>query len=138
MRVEDEPDSGLMGLLGLRFTAIDGQRVTASLPISPQVLSAAGVVHHGVLSSVVESVASIAAAARVGSGGQVVGVWNRTSFFTTASSGALHATAEHVGEDADRQLWDVRIVDDGGELVAKGEVELLNLRAEDPTGTGSP
>jgi 1,4-dihydroxy-2-naphthoyl-CoA hydrolase len=138
MRVEDVPDSGLIGVLGLRFTSIESRHVTASLPVSPQTLAVDGLVHHGVLSSVVESVASIAAAARAGQGAQMVGLWNRTSFLATASSGTLHATAEHVGDDAGRQLWDVRIVDDGGQLLAKGEVELLDLHAAGGSGLGGP
>lgn len=127
MRQESVVDTGLMRLMGLRFTSIDAQRAVATLPIAPHILGPDAAVHHGALSSVVESVASVAGAARVGESGRVVGVWNRTSFFAPASSGLLHAVADLVVDEAPRQLWSVRITDEHSRLIAQGDVELLNL-----------
>lgn len=128
MQPEDIPDTGLNALIGLKFTAIEPSSVTASLTITPEVLGGDGSVHHGVLSSAVEAVASVAAAAHLGDGGHVVGVANSTSFFRDASSGTLAITAEPVSRLVDRQQWLVRVLDQSGLLLAQGNVQLANIR----------
>jgi 1,4-dihydroxy-2-naphthoyl-CoA hydrolase len=127
MQPEDIPHMGLDAAIGFRIDSIAPQRVTGSLPVTTDVLAADGSVHRGVLSSAIESVASVAAAAHIGDTGRVVGVANSTSYFATASSGTVTATAEPVSLQADRQDWVVRVTDDAGRLLAQGNVQLVNV-----------
>jgi 1,4-dihydroxy-2-naphthoyl-CoA hydrolase len=128
MRPEDVPHTGLDAVIGLRVTAIDADSLTACLVVTPELLGSHGAVHHGVLSSAIESVASIAAAAHLGDRGHVVGVANATSFFRRASSGTLAVEAEPVSRLVDRQQWLVRVLDQSGGLLAQGNVELADIR----------
>lgn len=136
MQVSDVPHVGLDAEIGLRVTSIDGDRVTAQLPLDPRLLGASGSTHHGVLSSAIESVASIAAAAHLGDSGHVVGVSNSTSHFRETSDGTLEVVAEPVCCQRDRQQWLVLITDDAGELVAQGNVQLVNVHDAGDLGTG--
>ncbi len=128
MQREDVPHMGLDAAIGFRIDSITPQRVTGSLPVTTDVLGPDGSVHRGVLSSAIESAASVAAAAHVGDAGQVVGVANSTSYFATVTSGTITAVAEPVSVDGERQEWLVRVTDDAGRLMAQGNVQLVIVR----------
>ncbi len=117
MQLQDVPHMGLDAAIGFRIDSITPQRVTGSLPATTDVLGPDGSVHRGVLSSAIESAASVAAAAHVGDAGQVVGVANSTSYFATVTSGTI---TEPVSVDGERQEWLVRVTDDAGRLMAQG------------------
>lgn len=136
MQVSDVPHVGLDAEIGLRVTSIGQGRVTARLPLGLRLLGASGTVHHGVLSSAIESVASIAAAAQLGDSGHVVGVSNSTSYFRETSEGTLDVVAEPVCCQRDRQQWLVRVTDEAGELVAQGNVQLVNVHDAGELGSG--
>ncbi len=127
MEPSDVPNAGLLQVLGLRVTDISEDAVAARFDVTASLLNDRGVVHPGVLSSAVESAASIAAAAWYGDRGHVVGVANTTSHFATVSSGGVDVLAEPVHRDEARQHWAVRVLADDGRLLAHGEVQLVNI-----------
>ena len=79
--------------LGLRVTESSEDRLVATWEAQPKMHQPYGIVHGGVHCSVVETLASIAAAVWLGERGQVVGVNNNTDFFKAASEGAMTSTA---------------------------------------------
>jgi uncharacterized protein (TIGR00369 family) len=83
---------------------------------------------------VVETAASIAAAAWLGERGQVVGVNNSTDFLRAVREGTLHAVAEPVHRGRLQQLWLVEIRDPDDRLIARGQVRLQNLPQEQAAG----
>lgn len=89
-----------------------------------------GILHGGVHCAVVESVASVAADRWLGDKGTVVGVSNATDFYApvTAANGRLTSTAVPVHRGATQQVWTVETLDAAGNLVARGQVRLQNLR----------
>ncbi|MDQ3485193.1 MAG: PaaI family thioesterase [Actinomycetota bacterium] len=135
MQVSDVPHTGLDAAIGLRVVSLAEDRVAARLPITPTLLAPDGKVHHGVLSSAIESIASLAAAAHLGDRGNVVGVSNTTSHFLGVSEGTLDVVAEPVNRLPDRQLWTVRVTDERGELLAQGDVQLANVLDAGQLGT---
>ena len=85
-----------------------------------------GIVHGGVHCGVVETLASIGAAAVAHPRGQnVVGVENNTSFIRAVRSGKLRGLAKPVTRGRSSQLWEVWIRDEKEQLVAQGKVRLL-------------
>ena len=87
-----------------------------------------GIVHGGVHCGVVETLASIGAAAVAHPRGQnVVGVENNTSFIRAVRSGKLRGLAKPVTRGRTSQLWEVWIRDEKDQLVAQGRVRLLCL-----------
>jgi 1,4-dihydroxy-2-naphthoyl-CoA hydrolase len=125
---------GFVELLGLRFDEVTPDRVAISWDVTPALHQPYGIVHGGVYASVVETAASIAAAAWLGERGQVVGVNNSTDFLRAVREGTLHAVAEPVHRGRLQQLWLVEIRDEGERLVARGQVRLQNIPDADRLG----
>lgn len=127
MQLSDIPHVGLDALMGLRVTALEPDRVTGSLEVTPDLLDGSGTLHRGVISSVVESLASIAGAAWFAGRGHVVGVSNTTAHFTAVGAGVVTGVAEPVDRRSTRQVWVVSLTDQDGQLVSQGTVHLSNL-----------
>jgi uncharacterized protein (TIGR00369 family) len=121
-------ERGLAHRIGLVHDTAGPDGVTAHLEVRPDLLGPEGGLHPGVASAVVETLASVGAALWLGEAGQVVGVTNTTDHVSAPTSGVLSATADPVDRGRDAQLWDVRLVDADGGLVADGRVRLQNLR----------
>ena len=119
--------------LGLAFTEISPDRTSAQLDVVPKLLQPMGIVHGGVYCAMVESLASVAAytwMAAKGGDGSVVGVNNNTDFLRAIRSGTIHGTATPIHRGRRQQLWQVTIADADERLVARGQVRLQNLEAE--------
>jgi uncharacterized protein (TIGR00369 family) len=121
----DLPPEHFDQLVGLEYTEFSKDGVTGTLKVTPQLHQPYGIVHGGVLCSVVESVASASAA--LWFEGPVVGTSNHTNFIKAARSGTLTARSTPIHRGRSQQLWEVDITDEQGRLIAKGQVRLANL-----------
>lgn len=130
-------NTGFTKLIGLEITAASGDEVRAALELGPELLQPDGILHGGVLCTLVETLASIGAALWLGEdAGRVVGVSNSTDFLRSTQSGTLFACGSPIHRGRSQQLWEVRITDDADRLVAKGQVRLQNLRAAERAPKG--
>jgi uncharacterized protein (TIGR00369 family) len=118
---------GFNDALGLRFDEVTADRVVLGIDIGPQHHQPHGIVHGGVWSSMVETAASVGAAAWYGERGRVVGVANQTDFLRAVDAGPATATATPIHQGRLQQLWVVEIRDGGDRLLARGQVRLQNL-----------
>lgn len=116
-------------LLGLRLSEAGPDRVVAEWTARPELHQPYGIVHGGVHSSIVETLASYGAALWLGDKGKVVGVSNTTDFYRAVTDGELVSVAEPVHRGRSQQVWVVRTEDADGRLVARGQVRLQNLTA---------
>jgi uncharacterized protein (TIGR00369 family) len=116
--------------LGLEILEASGDRVVAAYDVRPDHHQPYGIVHGGVHSSLVETVASVAAAHWLGDRGQVVGVSNHTDFLRAVRDGRLTATGTPIHRGRLQQLWAVEIRDTDDRLVARGQVRLQNISAD--------
>jgi 1,4-dihydroxy-2-naphthoyl-CoA hydrolase len=126
--------SGFDSLIGLQFDEITEDGVTASFEVRPDLQQPYGILHGGVLCSVVETVGSLSGAAWFG--GAVVGTSNHTNFLRATRSGRLTARSTPVHRGKTQQLWDIDITDEEGRLVAKGQLRLTNITAPERLGRG--
>jgi len=116
-------------LIGLSYSDITRDGVTATFTVTPQLQQPYGILHGGVLCSVVESVGSVSGAAWWD--GPVVGTSNHTNFIKATREGTLTARSTPIHRGRTQQLWDVEITDEQQRLIAKGQLRLANL---DKTG----
>jgi len=116
---------GLDGLIGLQIVSSTKDSTVARLEVTPDHHQPFGLLHGGVLCSIVETVGSISGS--VWYGGGVVGTSNHTNFLRAVRSGPLTATSTPVHRGRTQQLWEVEIADEEGRLVAKGQLRLANL-----------
>lgn len=113
-------------LLGLTFTAASKEELRAEVEVRQDHLQPYGIVHGGVLSSIVETMCSTGAGIVAFERGQAtVGLENNTSFLRAVRQGKLQCVArpEHPGRTS--QVWTTEIYDEEGKKVAVGRVRLL-------------
>jgi 1,4-dihydroxy-2-naphthoyl-CoA hydrolase len=121
---------GFDTLLGLQISSVTPDEVVASFEVRPELLQPYGLLHGGVLCSVVETVGSVAGATWFGDRGSVVGTSNHTNFLRAVREGVLTAVATPIHRGRTQQLWTVDIRDEQDRLVAKGELRVANLAQE--------
>jgi 1,4-dihydroxy-2-naphthoyl-CoA hydrolase len=121
---------GFDTLLGLQISSATPDEVVASFEVRPELLQPYGLLHGGVLCSVVETVGSVAGATWFGDRGHVVGTSNHTNFLRAVREGVLTAVATPIHRGRTQQLWTVDIRDEQDRLVAKGELRVANLAQE--------
>ncbi len=118
---------GFDGAVGLEYTEVSADRVRATWEVTPNLHQPAGIMHGGVLCSVVESVASIGASVWLGERGHVVGVNNNTDFLRASREGRLFAEGQPIHRGRTQQIWQVDVTDEAGKHVAQGKVRLANI-----------
>ncbi len=125
-----------MAAMGLRLSHVAGDRVEGSMELGPQHHQPWGIVHGGVYCAAVETAASAGAVAAVaGQGLTAVGVNNNTHFLRSMTGGAVSVAAVPLHQSRSFQLWEVRLTDGEGRLVALGQVRLQNVT---PRGSVRP
>jgi len=104
--------------LGIRFTELTRERVRATLVIEDRHRNLIGLVHGGVLMSLADTVGAAGAILALPPGMTTSTIESKTNFFTAARQGSLHAEAKahHVGRSS--MVFETRITDDAGKLVA--------------------
>jgi uncharacterized protein (TIGR00369 family) len=120
--------------MGITITKATADEVKAELTVGPQHLQPYGVVHGGVHSGLIETLASVGAALFALPRGQsVVGLENSTSFVRAVRLGAkLHAVALPITRGRTTQVWEATIYGEDDRIVATGRVRLLCLDQDRP------
>ncbi len=117
---------GFNETLGLRFVTATHDEVVAELEVKPELLQPYGLVHGGVHSAMIETLASTAAAINAYPH-PTVGLENSTSFLKAVRSGRLRGRATPLSRGRRSQVWQVEIRDEQEQLVATGRVRMLCL-----------
>jgi len=117
------------GTIGLRWDRISSDRGEAHFDADASHHQPSGIVHGGVWSAVVESMASVCGAVAVLPKGMLcVGAHNATDFLRPHREGRVLgvATPIHVGRT--QQLWQVELNRaSDGKALARGQVRLANI-----------
>ncbi len=126
-----EGDSAFMQILGLSFEEVGPERVVASFETGPDHHQPWGLVHGGVFTAVIETVATTGAYQAVKDQGRLgVGVNNVTDFLRPHQQGRLEVVAEPLQQTKSQQLWQAEITREDGKTVARGQVRLQNIAAD--------
>jgi 1,4-dihydroxy-2-naphthoyl-CoA hydrolase len=124
---------GFVQRLGLVIDLVSPTRAEGHLDAGADHHQVYGMVHGGVLTAIVETLASVGAGANVAERGmQAVGVANQTDFIRPHRTGRLEAVAEPIHPGRNQQLWVVEITRaSDGKLVARGQVRLQVVAVDD-------
>lgn len=127
-RLNEMPE-GWLRAMSVSITKATADEVRAELTVGPEHLQGYGIVHGGVHCGLIESLASIGAALYALPRNQsVVGLENNTSFIRAVRAGAtLRAVATPVTRGRKTQVWEAKVEDGEGRVVATGRVRLLCL-----------
>ena len=131
-RLNDMPE-GWLQAMGITITKATADEVRAEMTVGSEHLQGYGIVHGGVQCGLIESLASIGAALYALPRSQpVVGLENNTSFIRAVRAGAtLRAVATPITRGRKTQVWDAKVEDGEGRVVATGRVRLLCLEKEE-------
>jgi uncharacterized protein (TIGR00369 family) len=114
--------------MDLTFVSATDSEVIVEMVVAAKHLQPMGIVHGGVYCGLVETVCSVGAHLYATHKGMlVVGVDNHTSFLRATRSGKLRTTGRPLARGRRTQLWEARVEDERGELVATGRVRLICL-----------
>jgi 1,4-dihydroxy-2-naphthoyl-CoA hydrolase len=122
-------------LVGTRVVEASGERVVAELDVRPEHHQPMGYVHGGVLTTVIETTASVGATLALDGRGVALGVSNTTEFLGAVAAGRLTIAATRLQRSRSLQLWEVAVSDERGRLIAHGTVRLFNRRAGERAAT---
>lgn len=118
--------TGWLRAMDILITGATTDEVTCEWTINDKHYQGYGIVHGGVHSGVIETLASVGAAlVAMPRQQRVVGIENHTSFIRGVSQGKLHAVARPVTRGRTTQVWEGWIRDEEERLVAQGSVRLL-------------
>lgn len=123
---------GLIARIGLEFLESVPGRVVARIPVEGNT-QPYGVLHGGATAALCETAASVGAALAAGPDRLVVGIELNINHLRSVRSGHVTATAAAVHGGRTTAVWDVRVHDDEGRLVA---VARLTLAVREPAGPG--
>ena len=128
------PD-GWVKAMGVVVTRATVDEVECEWTVEEKHLQAYGIVHGGVHSGVIETLASVGAAlVALPRGQRVVGLENNTSFIRAVRAGKLRGIARPVTRGRSSQVWEAWIRDEEGKLVAQGRVRLLCVAGDQALG----
>src|SRR5215475_6988454 len=118
--------NGWVQAMGIVVTRATTDEVACEWTVEEKHHQAYGIVHGGVHSGVIETLASVGAAlVALPRRQRVVGLENNTSFIRAVRSGKLHAVARPVTRGRSSQVWEAWVRDEEERLVARGRVRLL-------------
>ncbi|HLE95430.1 MAG TPA: PaaI family thioesterase [Acidimicrobiia bacterium] len=113
------------------LTDVSSDHATGRIEITENHHQPYGVVHGGVYCTLIETLASTAAALWAMENGMVgvVGVNNQTDFIKATRDGVLIGEATPIHRGRTQQLWQVTVTwEADGKLVARGQVRLQNIK----------
>ena len=110
--------------LGVEFLELGPDRVIARIPVEGNT-QPYGILHGGATAALCETVASIGTALVVGLDKQVVGIELNVNHIRAVREESITATGVplHVGKTT--AVWDMRVHDDDGNLVAASRLTLV-------------
>jgi 1,4-dihydroxy-2-naphthoyl-CoA hydrolase len=120
LRIANEAVRGtLMDRLGIEWVAIDSERIVARMPVAGNT-QVYGQLHGGATATLIESVGSFGTAVVVGLDRTVVGIQLSVNHLRAVREGHVTAVGIPIRVGRTVAVWDVRVQDDAGDLVATG------------------
>lgn len=109
---------GLFSHLDMETVTLTPERVIIRMPVGPKVHQPFGILHGGATVALCETAASVGSAFHVDDGEMPVGLEINTNHLRPKSSGYIEATATPVHVGRRTLVWDIRVHDEAGRLVA--------------------
>lgn len=126
--VNDLLSDTLMETLSIRYTDAGEGFLEATMPVDSRHLQPMGILHGGATAALAESVASAASGlALLGTGRKSVGLELGINHIRGVRDGTLTARADAVHLGRSTHLWQVRVSDERGRLVAMARLTMMVL-----------
>ena len=118
-RIQAMLDPLLPGLLGIRFTQVDADKVVATLTVRPELCTAGGILHGGSMMAFADTLGAVGTVVNLPEGARTTTVESSTKFLASAQVGTTvtaECTAFHKGRTT--MVWQTLIRNEKGKLCA--------------------
>ena len=110
---------GTLGeLLGIRFIEVSRERVVAELAYREVLTTVGGSLHGGAVMALADTVGAAATALNLPSGAGTTTIESKTNFLAAARAGTVRAEATPLHRGKRTMVWQTRITDETGRLLA--------------------
>ena len=118
-RIQAMLDPLLPGLLGIRFTQVDADKVVATLTVRPELCTAGGILHGGSMMAFADTLGAVGTVVNLPEGARTTTVESSTKFLASAQVGTT-VTAECTAFRKGRttMVWQTLIRNEKGKLCA--------------------
>jgi 1,4-dihydroxy-2-naphthoyl-CoA hydrolase len=106
------------GVLGMRFSLLTPDRVEAELDVRADLKQPWGILHGGAVMALADTVAGAGAFMNVAPGQESVTVELKINLIRSVREGTIRATAIPLHRGQSTSIWETRVTDDLGQLVA--------------------
>ncbi|NQX82419.1 MAG: PaaI family thioesterase [Flavobacteriaceae bacterium] len=121
----------LMETLEIKYTEIGEDYLKATMPVTSKVYQPMGVLHGGASIAFAESIAGAASMVFIDRNKYTTrGIEVSANHIKSVKDGLLTATAKTIHSGTRTHLWEIRIVDEKGDLVSICKVTNIILRKE--------
>jgi len=134
-RVNERLRGTFSGVLGLEVTEVRRERVQALLKVRPEHMQSRGIVHGGALMALADTVAGVGVHVNAPPGQRSVTVELKINLVKAAHGGTLHAEAVPLHRGRTTSVWETRLTDEGGTLIAVALSTHMILDARPPGGS---
>ena len=111
---------GTLGeFLGLRVVEAMPDRVVAELTIRDELRTAGGVLHGGTIMALADTVGAVGTTLNLPAGAGTTTLESKTNFFGAGRAGVVRAEATPLHRGKRTQVWQTRVTDDTGRLLAQ-------------------
>jgi 1,4-dihydroxy-2-naphthoyl-CoA hydrolase len=118
----------LMEQLEIVYCAVGDDFLEASMPVTAKVHQPMGILHGGATAALVESVASAASALKIDLHTHYsVGMELSINHLSSVRSGQIIARAEAIHLGRSTHLWDIKVRESNGKLVAVSRLSMMVL-----------
>lgn len=130
-RCNDVCKRNLMEMLSIEFTEVGDDYLTAKMPVNSKTHQADGVLHGGATAALAETVGSIASVVFLNNDKATVrGIEISMNHIGSVARGMVFATAKKVHLGRTTQVWEMRVSDEAGKLIAYGKHTTIALYAQ--------
>lgn len=106
------------GVLGMEFTHLSPDRVEATLKVRQEHKQPWGILHGGTVMTLADTVAGAGAYMNLGRGQETVTVELKINLIGAVREGSIRAEATPLHRGRTTSIWETRITDENGKLVA--------------------
>jgi 1,4-dihydroxy-2-naphthoyl-CoA hydrolase len=126
--LNEASDNTLVRHLGIEFTEIGEDSISATMPVDHRTQQPMGILHGGASVSLAETVGSTAAAMAAREGYYVVGLDINANHIRSVREGLVSATAKPVHIGSSTQVWEIIITDDQDKTTCVSRLTMAVLK----------
>jgi len=108
----------LSDLLGIRWVEADKDRLVAEITIRDDLRTVGGALHGGAIMAFADTVGATATFINLPPGASTTTIESKTNFFAGGREGVVRAESTPLHKGRRTMVWQTRITDEGGRLLA--------------------